>query len=100
MKTNSCHCTFGHLWALSLFSTNHHDYDLNTTHKAKTVSSAIALRQNKRGRDWIIFRWPQGDEYLSAQSADVHNVKGFGPPPFLEDHASRLEHANPSEFST
>ncbi|CAG8220073.1 unnamed protein product [Penicillium salamii] len=65
-----------------------------------TLSSVFAFRQNKRRRDWVIFRWPQGDEYLSAQSADVHNVKGFGRPTFLEDHASRLEHSNPSEFST
>ncbi|CAG8365030.1 unnamed protein product [Penicillium salamii] len=79
---------------------NHHEYDFNTAHKAKTVFPAFVLRQHKRRRDWVIFRWPQGDEYLSAHSADVHNVNGFDPPPFLEDHKSHLEHVNPRDLLT
>ncbi|CRL30799.1 unnamed protein product [Penicillium camemberti] len=77
---------------------NHHDYDFWTAHKAKTVLPVFVLRQHGKRRDWVLIRWPQGDEPLGAQLADLHNVNGFDATPFLENHNSRIVHANPREF--
>jgi hypothetical protein len=35
---------------------------------------------------------------LSALISDIHNVNGFDPSPFLENHSMRLFHATPREF--
>lgn len=77
---------------------NHHDYDFSTANKAKTVFPVFVLRQHGKRRDWVLIRWPQGDEPLGAQLADLHNVSGFDATPFLENHNSRIVHANPREF--
>lgn len=77
---------------------NHHDYDFGTAHKAKTVFPVFVLRQHGRRQDWVLIRCPQEDEPLGAQLADLHNVNGFDATPFLENHNSRIVHANPREF--
>jgi hypothetical protein len=50
---------------------NHHDYDFATAHKAKTVFPVYVLRQHGKRRDWVLIRWPQEDEPLSAKLADL-----------------------------
>ncbi|KAH8435263.1 uncharacterized protein LDX57_012894 [Aspergillus melleus] len=78
---------------------NHHDYDFHTAHKTNAVLPVYVLRPHGKGRDWALIRWPQEDEPLAAKLADLHNVNGFDiPTPFLENHTSRLVHANPREF--
>ncbi|CAP91183.1 hypothetical protein PCH_Pc13g01140 [Penicillium rubens Wisconsin 54-1255] len=51
-----------------------HDYDFGTAHKAKTVLPVFVLRQHGKRPDWVLIRWPQGDEPLGAQLADLHNA--------------------------
>lgn len=76
-----------------------HDYDFDTAHKCKTVVPVHILRQHRRLDRWALVRWPQQDEPLASQIADLHNVNGFdAATPFVEDHTSRLVHANPREF--
>lgn len=78
---------------------HHRDYDFGTAHKTKKILPAYVLRQLGRSRGWALIRWPQEDEPLADKVADLHNVNGFDTPtPFLEDHTSRLVHANPREF--
>ncbi|PLB55825.1 hypothetical protein P170DRAFT_506337 [Aspergillus steynii IBT 23096] len=84
--------------AFLVIDINHHDYDFDTAHKDTAVFPVCVLRQRGRGRDWVLIRWPREDEPLAAMLADLHNVNGSDPIPFLEDHTSRLVHASPREF--
>ncbi|KAJ1713570.1 hypothetical protein NYO67_4289 [Aspergillus flavus] len=78
---------------------NRRDYDFNTAHKCKTIVPVYVLRQHGESRRWTLVRWPQLDETLMAQIADPHIVNGFDvATPFLENHNSRIFHANPREF--
>ncbi|KAJ5542366.1 hypothetical protein N7535_004786 [Penicillium sp. DV-2018c] len=78
---------------------NHHDYDFQTAHKTLAVLPVYVLRQLGKNRGWALIRWPQEDEPLAANLADLHNVSGFDTPtPFLENHNTRIVHANPREF--
>ncbi|KAJ5115417.1 hypothetical protein NUU61_001176 [Penicillium alfredii] len=78
---------------------NRHDYDFRTAHKTKTILPVYVLRQRGKNRGWVLIRWPQEDEPLAEKLADLHNVNGFDiPTPFLENHNSRIVHANPREF--
>ncbi|KAJ5143316.1 uncharacterized protein N7515_002103 [Penicillium bovifimosum] len=78
---------------------NRHDYDFHTAHRSKIILPVYVLRQRGKNRGWALVRWPQEDEPLAAKLADLHNVNGFDvPTPFLENHNSRIVHANPREF--
>ncbi|KAJ5110333.1 hypothetical protein NUU61_001590 [Penicillium alfredii] len=78
---------------------NHHDYDFHTAHKTKAILPVYVLQQRRRNRPWTLIRWPQEDGPLAASLADLHNVNGFDTlTPFLENHNSRIVHANPREF--
>jgi hypothetical protein len=78
---------------------NHYDYDFSTAHKAQTIFPVYVLRQYRKRRGWALIRWPPEDEPLSTKVADLHNVNGFDvPTPFLENHTSRIVHANPRDL--
>lgn len=77
---------------------NHRDYDFHTAHESKTILPVYMIRQHGRNRGWALIRWPQEDERLATSLADLHNANGFVPTPFLENHNTRIVHANPREF--
>ena len=78
---------------------NRHDYDFHTAHKSKVILPVYVLRQRGKNRGWALIRWPQEDESLATKIAYLHNANGFDTPtPFLENHNSRIVHANPREF--
>jgi hypothetical protein len=78
---------------------NHFDYDFGTAHKIITIFPVYVLRHtNSRG--WTLIRWQAEDASLGEKLAYLHNANGFdATTPFLEDHNSRIVHANPREFS-
>ncbi|KAB8268346.1 hypothetical protein BDV30DRAFT_15358 [Aspergillus minisclerotigenes] len=57
------------------------------------------LRQHGKSHRCTLVRWPQLDETLMVQIADLHNVDGFYvATAFPENHNSHIFHANPREF--
>ncbi|KAJ5970339.1 uncharacterized protein N7479_000257 [Penicillium vulpinum] len=77
---------------------NHLDYDFNTAHEVKKVFPVYILRQGKK-RGWALIKWPREDEPLSAKLMYLHNAHGWdAKTPFLEDHHSRIVHANPRDL--
>lgn len=78
---------------------NRHDYEFRTAHKTKAILPVYVLRQRGKNRGWALIRLPQEDEPLTGKLAYLQNANGFdNPTPFLENHNSRIVHANPREF--
>lgn len=78
---------------------HNHDYDFNTAHRTKTVLPVYILRQHRGDKQWALIRWRREDVSLAEKLAYLHNANGFdGLTPFLENHNSRVVHANPREF--
>lgn len=78
---------------------NRNDYNYDTAHKCKNILPVYVLRKHGKPRRWVLIRWPQQDESLMRQIADLHNVNGFDvATPFLENHNLPIFHSNPREF--
>ena len=88
------------VWGRQIFMNidiNRDNYNYGTAHKDKTILPVHVLRRH-RG-NWVLLRWPQEDERVAAELAELHRVTGYGAEtPFLENHNSRIVYANPREF--
>ncbi|KAB8259363.1 hypothetical protein BDV32DRAFT_159301 [Aspergillus pseudonomiae] len=78
---------------------NNRNYDFRTAHNNTMMFPVYVLRQHGRRQTWVLIRWHQLDERMSLQLADLHRVNGYEATlPFLEDHNSRIVHANPRDL--
>lgn len=76
---------------------NNFDYNFDTAHKSTTVLPVFVL--SKKRENWNLIRWPKEDKSLAEKLAYLHNANGFDRTPFLENHNSRVVHANPRVLS-
>ena len=76
---------------------NWDNYNYGTAHKDETILPVHVLRKH-RG-NWVLIRWPQEDERVAAELAELHHVTGYGTKtPFLKNHNLHIVYANPREL--
>ncbi|KAL5364484.1 hypothetical protein BJX96DRAFT_187906 [Aspergillus floccosus] len=76
---------------------NNSEYSFDTAHETKLILPVYIVWQHKR-KGWFLIRWPQEDEPLATNIAELHNLNGFNATlPFLANFEGRVVYDNPHE---